>query len=592
MRTRRLTLLGNDEQHLLEAVARARGCSTPEQTAAFLDPDPEIPNPLHRLDGYAAARERIAQSILMGERILVFGDYDCDGITSVVQMVDFLRAVRHPSVCWFVPDRTAHDYGLTVHAADEAVERHDPGLVLAVDCGSASIGTIGMLRSRGIDCIVLDHHTVPPLDGPHPALAHLNPKACTSDDPDLLDLRRMSASGLAFLFSELLARDFRAGAWDRERALVLAGLGTVVDVMPLLGTNRALVKHALRLANDPGVLGRIPGLAALHELIRTDRVDVGTFGFHWGPRLNATGRIGSSYPSVELLLAHDPGEARTLAAVCDEANRERRRMQQSAEELAMTMAEERLGQDPPDSVLLLWDRSWHPGIVGTVANRVKDAFSRPAIVCGWHDEGYWKGSGRSPDAFDLGAAVQEAVSSGLLLGGGGHRLAAGIRLAPEQAESFRSWLQTRCTLDPSDLQEEREVLAEVRLLDHQDQKEMAQAWCGILNRLEPFGAGNPAPGLYLANAELRWGPAAKKRRSDGAVWALSAGFGWPGSGYLFADWTDVRRATSEWVPGERFDLVLQVSSRRGNDRRTGQAATWYDWTVTDCMKTNPGSATG
>ena len=262
-------------------------------------------------------------------------------------------------------------------------------------------------------------------------------------------------------------------------------------------------------------------------------------------------------------------------------------MQQDVEELAMTMAEERLRHDPPDRVLLLWDRAWHPGIVGTVANRVKDAFSRPAIVCGWHEDGYWKGSGRSPDAFDLGAAVEEAAASGLLMGGGGHRLAAGIRLAPEMTESFRTWLQTRCRIDPSDLEEEREILADARLLDHQDQKDLAQAWCRIFRRLEPFGTANPPPGLFLANAELRWGPSAKKRRSDGSVWAVSAGFGWTGSGYMFADWMDVRRAMSEWQPGGRYDLVLQVSSRRGSDRRTGQVATWYDWTVVDCVKVAP-----
>lgn len=576
------SLRGKD---LLEAVARARGCGTPAEIAEFLHPHPPIRNDLGRLPGYGAARERIRRALAEREPILLFGDYDCDGITALVQMHDFLRAAGHEALHWFIPDRMKHEYGLTEGAAAEAVERHAPRLILTLDCGSSALSTLAALQARGIDCIVVDHHAVPRGDpGIHPAFSHLNPKGTPGSEPYLEALREMSAAGLTFLLCDQLAQDLGISRWSRDRSCILGGLGTLVDVMPLLRVNRALVKQALRLANDPHTLGLIPGLVALQEVAGPARVDARAFGFRWGPRLNAGGRLEDAVDPVSLLLAGDVSEARPLAERCQQTNRARQDLQQEIETAAFRLAASALEADPASRVLLLCQEDWHPGIVGIVAGRLRERFSRPAFVCGWHQDGYWKGSGRSPEGFDLGAAAQAAVDAGLLLGGGGHRMAAGIKIAPEKVDSLRLWLREQCALSSEDFAPVHEVLAPVETPAREDTTELARCWCEFYSRLEPFGAANPLPAVILRRSKLRWGPKAKARRETGDVWGVTAGFSWSGRGYLFADWTDVTRAQAEWQAEGIYDLLLTVTSSQGVERQTGAPVTFYNWKVVDCER--------
>ena len=235
-------------------------------------------------------------------------------------------------------------------------------------------------------------------------------------------------------------------------------------------------------------------------------------------------------------------------------------------------------------MLLLCSREWHPGVVGIVASRLRERYSRPSIVCGWHEDGYWKGSGRSADGFDLGAAVQAARDAGLLLGGGGHRAAAGLKIAPEKVDELRRWMDASCALTPAEFAPVHEVLTTAAALREADAKALARAWCGVFETLEPFGAGNPRPSLMLSRAQLRWGPKPKNRRDGGERWAGSAGCSWSGNGYLFADWLDVNRADQDWALNSRYDLVLSPSASEGVDRTSGRPVTYYDWRVVDCSR--------
>ncbi len=588
MKIRKLRPRSHDERDLLRAVAEARGCRTEQEIAAFFDPDPPIWHFFRSLPGWPAARERFRQALAAGEEILLFGDYDCDGITALVQIHDLLRTAGHRRISWFVPERKAHGYGLTERALDDALRDRQPGLVIALDCGSAAPDSVRRLETQGIDTIVVDHHAVL---GDVPARAHLNPKlpsrpangdgrVATTDRP-ALDLEEMSASGLAFLLSEGLADELGLTRWNRDRAVLLAALGTVADVVPLRGLNRALIKRGLRVANDAAALSGVPGLQALAAVSGGGPVDARTFAFRWGPRLNAGGRIEDASHPVRLLLSDRMEEAVPLAEHCHRTNVERRDLERVVEAAALTMAEERLVLDPPGTLLLLCGREWHAGVVGIVASRIRERFHRPAIVCGWHEDGYWQGSGRSVEAFDLGRTVAEAVEAGLLLGGGGHRMAAGMTMAGDQVEPFRSWLGERHRLSPEDLEPIHEVLAPAGALRAEDSKDLAGAWCRLFDRLEPFGAGNPRPSLILRGAELRWGPKPRLRADGSGPWAMSSGFAWGGRGYLFADWIDLDRAGVEWTAGGRYDLVLSVSSREGRDRQTGAVLRYYDWRVVD-----------
>ncbi len=581
MRIKALQPESDRPRDLLAAVARARGCETEVEIEEFLQERPPIHNSIHRLPDFAPALERLRRALAQEESILLFADYDCDGITSLVQLWDFLEAAGHRHLRWFVPDRMMHDYGLTEAAVRDCLAGQRPDLLITLDCGSASHAVVASLRGLGTDCIVLDHHAVEPGGQAHPAW-HLNPKAWDRGEAGITAMTRLSAAGLSYLFCERASQDLGVRGWSTARALLLAGLGTVADVMPLLGINRALVKSALQRANDGQTLRELPGLGALHDLVGAGPVDARTFGFLWGPRLNAGGRLEDADHPVRLLRARDLETARSLAQHCQETNQRRRDLQKSAEEQAYTMAADLLGRDPGRKVLLLCDQQWHPGIVGIVASRVRERFCRPAIVCGWHADGYWKGSGRSPESFDLGAAVMAARLEGLLLAGGGHRVAAGVKVSPDHLEEFRGFLERNCLATLEDFRPTHEVLTAADVLEQGDQRDLARAWRELLRPLEPFGAGHPMPNLILRRAQLRWGPRPRTRKDGTGRWAVSGGFGWRGRGYLFADWTELERADDLWRTEGLYDLVLCPTETCGTDSRTGSPATWYGWKVVDC----------
>jgi single-stranded DNA-specific DHH superfamily exonuclease len=675
----------------LRALAGARGWSEEEAESicAFLGPTPtgtetgagdretgdpcgdggdlppfsrELRNRFRGQRAYAAARDRIGATAMGHHRIILFGDYDADGITAVAQVHRFLAAAGrrdrdpHRVLFRFVPDRMRHGYGLTKAAVDECLATcreewakapgEPPGdgrgrtpakgsrgasgstdlpiLLIALDCGSASLDLIADLkRTQEIDTIIVDHHQ--PHGSPdvrHPPVAHLNPQVWEEGQAEMAALRMLSASGLAFLLCECLREDLGVKGWDRKAGCVLAGLGTVADVVPLVGPNRELVKKALRYANEPDFLERrLPGLAKLHERSGGGPVDAGTLGYRWGPRVNASGRIEDARAPVELLLADDPDRIGELAEACERANDHRKKLTEEALDAAVQLAAERERTGVRERVLVLGNESWEPGIVGIVAGRLRERLGKPVIVFGKHrGQETWKGSGRSVAGYDLGEAVRRAVAEKYAVSGGGHHLAAGLTVASGTADpagtvdQLRDWLNRDCSLDDGDRAPVYEILAPVHARDALDQaaktprdpNALVKFWCDLYNRFEPFGAGNPRPGLLLRNAELVACQAkttmkgvTTSRDARGAstppvprVWAISARFRWNGGDSLLADWTDPDAARAVWPdpkmftpgtsPAVRFDLVLEPHRSVSSGRNGGDSRTWYDWRVVAC----------
>ena len=563
---------GKTTRHFLEAVARARGCATASEIEEFLAPAPPVRNYLPLLPDYAKAAARLRAAIAGHERVLLFGDWDCDGILALTQMRDLVAATGFEEVEWFIPDRRADDYGLTPESVRRCYEQFQPRLIISVDCGSPSREAVAWLKERGVDVIIIDHHQLGAHGAENPALAHLNPKAHAGDTPELAELREMSAAGLAYLFCEQFAKENDLTAWDAKRSLILAGLGTVSDVMRLTGVNRALAKGALSLARVPAELARVPGLVALNEEARAGEINASTFGFVWGPRLNATGRLEEATAAVKLLMAQTVEEARPFARHCQEANDERRRIQAEIAQAAHEQAAELMRSSAAEEarVLVLYDQTWHPGVVGIVASKIKERYSRPAIVLGWHEDGFWKGSGRSIPAYDLGGAIQRATQAGLLLGGGGHRMAAGLKAGLEQIDDLRAWLNSECALTAEDFAPELEILGRCESLAPAE-------WCEVFEALEPCGNGNPRPLLWLSHAELCWGPSEMRGR-DNTVWALKAGFKCAGGATLYCVWSDLQRARAEWVRGTRYDAAVSLS------RTVKEGRVYFNWRVAACER--------
>ncbi|TDL79453.1 single-stranded-DNA-specific exonuclease RecJ [Palleronia sediminis] len=404
---------------LPDAVARilCRAGVAPEAAEDHLAPTLRalLPDPLELRDMERAAA-RLIDALDRGERIAIFGDYDVDGGASAAMMVAWLREMGHGATL-YIPDRIDEGYG--PNDAAMAMLARDHGLIVCVDCGTLSHGPIA--AAAGADVIVLDHHlgaeTLPP------ALAVVNPNR--QDESGTL--AHLCAAGVVFLLLVQVTRMLRprGGALpDLKGFLDLVALATVADVAPLHGVNRAFVRQGL------GVMAARarPGLVALADIAGLEVAPAAYhLGYVLGPRINAGGRIGRADLGARLLSATDPQEAARIAAELDRLNGERRAVEAEVRDAALAQAEAR-GLDAP----LVWaaGAGWHPGVVGIVAARLKEATGRPAVVIGC-DGGIGKGSGRSVAGVDLGAAIQRLAAEGLLLRGGGHRMAAGLTVAED-----------------------------------------------------------------------------------------------------------------------------------------------------------------
>ncbi|MGH6887885.1 MAG: single-stranded-DNA-specific exonuclease RecJ [Rhizomicrobium sp.] len=436
---------------------------------------------------------RTVHAITTGETIAVFGDYDVDGSSSAALLHDFFAALgRAPLI--YIPDRLTEGYGPNVPALLRLREQ-GATLVITVDCGATADAALAAARAAGLDTVVLDHHAVEcvSVGGGAPGL-HVNPNR--SDDNS--GLGHLCAAGVAFLFAVALNRQLRQSGWyarrniaepDLRKSLDLVGLATVCDVAPLTGINRAFVRAAeMRLSR----LER-PGIRALAAVARAEPpFSLYTCGFVLGPRINAGGRVGRCSLGVELLTARDEAAAQPLAQQLDLHNRERQVIEATILAEAIVHAE-RQGNAP---FLFAHGESWHQGVVGIVAGRLKERFHKPAFVIGFEGEN-GRGSARSIPGIDVGAIVRSARETGVIRGGGGHAMAAGFELARDETESFREWLRTQFGADSSS--------GTARILWIDGIVAPAGATAGLVGEIEragPFGAGNREPVLAACDVRL------------------------------------------------------------------------------------------
>ncbi|WP_417628557.1 single-stranded-DNA-specific exonuclease RecJ [Pararhodobacter aggregans] len=393
----------------------------PEGVEAYLAPSLRalLPDP-RRLRDMERAAERLLAALKAREKIAVFADYDVDGGSSAALLLVWLRALGHDATL-YIPDRIDEGYGPNEPAMEALAQDHR--LILCVDCGTLSHGPIA--AAKGADVLVIDHHlgseTLPP------AYAVVNPNR--QDEPG--DLGHLCAAGVVFLLLVEANRQLRqngAQGPDLMGYLDLVALATVADVAPLIGVNRAFVRQGLKVM---GQRGR-PGLVALSDVGRIDSAPTPYhLGFVLGPRVNAGGRIGAADLGARLLSTSNPHEAQQLAQRLDQLNDDRRAIEAAVREEALAQAERR-GLDGP----LVWAAAegWHPGVIGIVAARLKEATNRPAVVIAL-DGTEGKGSARSVAGVDLGASVQRLAAEGLLVKGGGHRMAAGLTVARDKLEA-------------------------------------------------------------------------------------------------------------------------------------------------------------
>ena len=450
-----------------------RGITRLEAAQSFLDPAFEnLHDPSEMLDLEPAA-ERILAAVDRSESILVQGDYDVDGITSTFLLYSALVEIG-ARVGYRIPHRIKDGYGLTVDAIEEA-RRRGCTLVVTVDCGITATEAIAHARSIGIDTVVTDHHEPPALLPD--AIAIVNPLRPTCGYP----FKSLAGVGVTFKLVERLLR--AKGRSERARTyLDVVALGTIADVVPLVGENRVLARLGLdRLNDDPRL-----GLAALKTVSALKgRITSGHVAFVLAPRINAAGRMGNAEQSLRLLLARDPDEADTIAKSLEEDNTERRKHDERALEEAVRMVEEEAGY-PECRSILLWSDAWHPGVIGIVASRLVERFQRPTVLVAL-DGDRGRGSGRSLPGLDLTHILDGC--SDLLLAHGGHAFAAGLSVRRERLPELRERLER--------------LVREQSRPDHfvprlELDADLAPGDCDMdlvewLERMAPHGLDNPEP---------------------------------------------------------------------------------------------------
>ena len=471
----------------------ARGIDR-DQLPSFIEPKLRdlLPDP-SRFKDLNKAVARLADCVEAGEPIGVFGDYDVDGACAAALLVWVMRDLG-VSVDVHIPDRFTEGYGPN-QAALMALGERGASLIVTVDCGITAHAPLAAVASTGMDVIVIDHH----IAGPELPKAHsvINPNRLDEDGT----YGHLCAAGVTFivlvgLIRELRRRDFfgtERTPPDLMMRLDLVALATVCDVVPLAGLNRAFVGQGIKIMSQR----RHPGLTRLADAAGMKAApDTYALGFLLGPRINAGGRIGSSQTAVQLLSTLSDDEATGLAAKLDQLNAERRQIEQDIREQAI----DRALQAPDTPVIVLSDKSWHEGVIGIVAGRLKERFGKPACVIAMGDDGVGKGSGRSIPGFRLGSAVIAAHQAGILLGGGGHDMAAGFSIDAANLDAFATFLAQRMEKDLNG--QAPQLVREVSgTLSTQGAQPELTDW---LEKLGPFGSGNPEPRFVLPDCKVKF----------------------------------------------------------------------------------------
>ena len=465
----------------------------------FLDPTLRkfLPDPLHLKDMDAAVA-RLVRAVRAGERIVVFGDYDVDGATSSALLLRFFRSVGG-NIGVYIPDRRMEGYGPNAPALLK-LKQEGADVVVTVDCGVTAFEPLAEARRAGLDLIVIDHHQAE-IALPD-AIAVVDPNRIDDSSPH----KQMAAVGVAFLLCVGVNRALREAGWytterpepDLRQWLDLVALGTVCDVVPLTGVNRALVRQGLLVMAQR----RNAGLAALADVARLNETP-GAYhlGFMLGPRVNAGGRVGQADLGARLLSSDDPHEVGALAVRLDEFNAERRAIEREVLDQAIGRIEGLYGPDRKGlpSALVVESEGWHVGVIGIVASRLVERYGRPTFVIGMDGE-LGKGSGRSVRGVDLGAAVIAARQSGLLVNGGGHAMAAGLTVARSALPDLAKFLDERIAPQLGAAPAVRELGIDAALTPGAATQELV----GMIERAGPFGAGNALPRFALTSVRVSY----------------------------------------------------------------------------------------
>jgi single-stranded-DNA-specific exonuclease len=510
------------------------------------------------LGNLEAAVNRILQAIRGREKIMILGDYDVDGVCSTAILVCLLRRLgAHPA--YIVPRRAEEGYGLTGTSIERALEQGRPDLFIALDCGTNSGAEVAMLRARGVDVVIVDHHrsTEPPASDAILINPHVHPTAGDGA------WRFLCTVGLVFKLSHGLLKKLRAENHPVALSIVLkeyldlVAMGTIADLVPLHGENRIFARHGLRVMAEtkrPGLqaLMRVSGLKPEQGLMPTD------ISFRLGPRINASGRLADAALSVDLLLSSDPAFVEQAARKLDDLNRERQDIERQITERAERYVESHFSSSRG---LVLFDEAWHPGVVGIVAGRISRKYNRPAIVLG-NEGALAKGSGRGINGFNL-VEILGACSS-CLDSWGGHPMAVGVALNKARLDEFRTQFDAviRSRLGDADL------TAGLELSGWLDATEVSDQLMHELDQLHPFGMGNPEPIFGVRGVRLRHRPDVFKEVHFRFAGEDAAGRRISGVAWKMAD-----RLPPVGVP---LELAVQLNWNHYNGRRTLQMEL-LDW---------------
>jgi single-stranded-DNA-specific exonuclease len=484
---------GQGVPDIVARVLAGRGVDATE-AARFLDPTIRdlLPDPA-RLTDMEKAASRIAEAVATKEKVAIFGDYDVDGAASSALLARFFSHFGVSSEI-YIPDRIFEGYGPNPEAMRDLVSR-GASLIVTVDCGTNSALSIDAAKVAGADVVVLDHHQV---GGPLPvsATAIVNPNR----EDDLSGQGHLCAAGVVFLTLVQTAKILREKLPGAERPdllnlLDLVALGTVCDVVPLTGVNRAFVVKGLQVVRRQ----KNAGLVALAQVARIgEPVSPFHLAFLIGPRINAGGRIGDAALGSRLLATDDPVEARTIAETLDRLNQERQAMEQEMLAQARAEADAELAGGNGPAVIVTASDKWHPGIVGLIASRLKEHARRPAFAISFNVNGTGSGSGRSVAGFDLGRLVRAAADAGLIVKGGGHAMAAGITVEREKLGALRAFFEEQAAADVFRLQDEEALHIDAALAAEGATLDLLDA----LEKAGPFGAGHVAPVFVLPRHRL------------------------------------------------------------------------------------------
>ena len=459
---------------------------------SFLSPSIKnlIPNP-NTLRDMEKTTLRILKAINQKEKIGIFGDYDVDGACSTALLANYLKILKQ-SYEIYIPDRQSEGYGPSINSFQKLIDKK-VSLIITVDCGTMSFDAIDYANSNNVDVIVLDHHQ-----------SETNlPKAYSMINPNRFDdesnLNYLCAAGVCFMTLIAINSLLRKSNWFVKNKinepnllnfLDLVSLGTICDVVPLIGLNRAIVKQGLKIINLKKNLG-------LKTLIDICKIETKTSTYHLGyvigPRINAGGRVGKCSHGANLLLNNNPKESYQLATELEKYNTERKRLEKDLLNLVLNTVEKNIN----DPVLVLYGNNWHEGVIGIIASRIKDKFNKPVIIISLNNK-VGKASARSIVGFDIGSAILSALQNNILIKGGGHKMAGGFSIHEDKILKFREFILKRFNNKKKESEKKNFFYIDSLIAS----SAINISFYNKIDKLSPFGSGNPEPKFLLENVRV------------------------------------------------------------------------------------------